>query len=398
MASVLASYAIEHFFLSGLLLILGAAVVRWVPAHSRHPWLLGALLMAVLGPLLSVAIMAPVGGPTALLATGSPTVDAATGGRLGLDPTWVVVMLGLWGAVGIVRLCRLVASWRSASALARISPRSLEIERNFAGVLPRGARVHLSTSFGPAVLGVLNPCIVLPAQLVGQLSTGALRAVLAHEAEHIARRDPAWHALQRAALALFWWNPAMTRLAGWLDDARELACDAGASRRAGDSVQYAEALLCVAGQAQGAHAPRWLAGLAMASGTPLLEIRVDALLAPGRYAQRKQVAVSGLLAFAMMSAWAAASAATPQVRMSEPVDAWDPAIDVGTAQAEYERLTQAAQSEYERLSQSAQSEYERLSQEAQSGYEQLSQSARHEYEQALAAAERAPDPAQESSR
>ena len=146
------------------------------------------------------------------------------------------------------------------------------------------------------------------------------------------------------------------------------------------------------------------AGKRGASGSPLLELRIDALLEPERPPQGKRSALVGLLALAMLSAWAAASTATPEVRLSAPAGEWHPwaaanapalasarqgepaAVQAGyerlsqTAQSEYERLAETAESEYERLSHTAQSEYERLSQTAQSEHERLSQTAQAEYE------------------
>lgn len=381
MLSALVSYAIEHLSLSLLLLGMGAVVLRWVPAQARHSWLLGALLVAVLGPLLPFAALAPEGASTQLLANSAPS--GAAGGP-GFKAGWAAALLGLWIAVGLLQLYRLLSAWRSANVLVLLSPRALDIEYRHADLLPPGTRVHLSAGFGPAVLGVWKPCIVLPAWLAAQLPREALRAVLSHEVEHIARRDPAWHALQRVVLAVFWWNPALARLARWLDQARELACDAGAAARTGDRLQYAEALLCVAGRQAPGQAPRSLAGLAMTGNAPLLEHRIDALLDSdsGRRRRGARSAMNGVLALAMASAWATASTATPSVSVKTWERQPEPAREgLAAAGAEWERLSRSARAEHQQLSQSAQSEYERLSQAAQSEYERLSQTAQTRYEQ-----------------
>ena len=407
MLSALASYAMEQFLLSVLLLLVCAVALRWLPANARHPWLAGALVVAVLGPLLPFVGAASEGAGTQALAAIAPS---GGGGGIGIGANWTAALLGLWGAIGLFQLHRLFAAWRSANLLAMLSPRSLEMELRHSDLLPPGTRVHLSAGFGPAVLGVWKPCIVLPARLAAQLTREALRAVIAHEAEHIARRDPVWHALQRVILAVFWWNPALARLARWLDQARELACDAGAAARAGDRLQYAEALLCVAGRQQPGLAPRSLAGLAMTSKAPLLEHRIDALLDSGSRRRGARSAMNGVLVMAMASAWATASTATPAVsvktweREPEPARAglaaagaeWERLSRSAraehqqlsqSAQGEYERLSQAAQSEYERLSQTAQSRYERLARAAQSEHERLSQTAQSRYEQLARAAQ-----------
>ena len=381
MLSALVSYAIEHLSLSLLMLGMGAVVLRWVPAQARHSWLLGALLVAVLGPLLPFAALAPEGASTQWLANSAPS--GAAGGP-GFKAGWAAALLGLWIAVGLLQLYRLLSAWRSANVLVLLSPRALDIEYRHADLLPPGTRVHLSAGFGPAVLGVWKPCIVLPAWLAAQLPREALRAVLSHEVEHIARRDPAWHALQRVVLAVFWWNPALARLARWLDQARELACDAGAAARTGDRLQYAEALLCVAGRQAPGLAPRSLAGLAMTGNAPLLEHRIDALLDSdsGRRRRGARSAMNGVLVLAMASAWATASTATPSVSVKTWERQPEPAREgLAAAGAEWERLSRSARAEHQQLSQSAQSEYERLSQAAQSEYERLSQTAQTRYEQ-----------------
>lgn len=389
MFSALASYAIEHFSLSVLMLVTGAVVLRWVPAQARYPWLLGALLVAVLGPLLPFATLAPEGAGIPLPACGAPS-GASAGPAF--EASWAAALLGLWISVGLARLHGLLSAWRRARVLALLSPRALDIEYRYADLLPPGTRVHLSAGFGPAVLGVWKPFIVLPAWLATQLPREAMRAVLSHEAEHIHRRDPAWHALQRVLLAVFWWNPILARLGRWLDQARELACDAGAAARAGDRLQYAEALLCVAGRQSPDLAPRSLAALAMTGKPPLLEHRIDALLHTGRRHWGARSAVNGVLALAMASAWAAAATATPAVsvkaweRQLDPTHAGLVAAEAAweslsrSARAEQQHLAQSAQAQYERLSQGVQSEYERLSQSAQSGYEQLARAAQSEHE------------------
>ncbi|MBN2021764.1 MAG: M56 family metallopeptidase [Pirellulales bacterium] len=78
---------------------------------------------------------------------------------------------------------------------------------------------------GPAVVGLVQPVIVLPesAYLAGE--PDRLDAVLAHELVHLRRRDPAQSLVQLAAVAAWWWNPIVwlaSRFATW---ERERCCD-----------------------------------------------------------------------------------------------------------------------------------------------------------------------------
>ncbi len=437
MAAAFAAYAIEHLLLSSVLLLVAGAAWRAVPAAARHRWLAGGFVLAVVGPLLPLALIPSAGAPMAAITAG-PTAHAAAG--LSIDPTWAIALLGVWGVGAVVRLTRMFGAWRAAARLVRGNPRALDIERKHADLLPRGVRVHLSVSFGPAVLGVVDPCIVLPAPLVDRLSCDSLRAVLAHEAAHIHRRDPRWHALQRATLAVLWWNPALARLSRWLDESRELACDAAAARRGGDTFGYAEALLDVARQPRADTLPPALAGLAMASTSPVLDQRIDALLDTGERRRTWRIAAGVLLVVAMLAGWATVAAMAPDVRIAPaarattspagapathaPASARVPATtpthaptstsdearqalaagkaafdrDAEAARIGFEQQSQAAQIDFEQRSQAAQIAFEQQSQAAQIDFEERTQAAEIAFEQRMARAERELRLARENAR
>ncbi len=60
---------------------------------------------------------------------------------------------------------------------------------------------------GPIAFGSLKPTIVLPEGFENDFSPKQREAMLAHELAHLAGRDPLWHSLTDAAVALLWWNP-----------------------------------------------------------------------------------------------------------------------------------------------------------------------------------------------
>ncbi len=78
---------------------------------------------------------------------------------------------------------------------------------------------------GPAVVGLLQPWILIPARYLETLSRGELLQVLIHEGAHALRRDPLIALLQRICGALFWWHPLVHLVNQQLVRAREDVCD-----------------------------------------------------------------------------------------------------------------------------------------------------------------------------
>jgi bla regulator protein blaR1 len=94
----------------------------------------------------------------------------------------------------------------------------------------------------PVTLGILRPIILLPAYW-RKWNEPTLRAVIAHEISHIARRDALTQRLALIHRAIFWFSP----LAWWLNralaDAAEEASDEAALLAGADRTFYAETLL-----------------------------------------------------------------------------------------------------------------------------------------------------------
>ncbi|HEY3950748.1 M56 family metallopeptidase [Phenylobacterium sp.] len=97
---------------------------------------------------------------------------------------------------------------------------------------------------GPAVVGVLRPCVVTPDDFARAYTPAEQRVVLAHEETHIARQDSRINAAVALARCLVWFNPLIHLMARAVRIDQEFACDAAVvaryprARRA-----YAQALL-----------------------------------------------------------------------------------------------------------------------------------------------------------
>jgi hypothetical protein len=79
-----------------------------------------------------------------------------------------------------------------------------------------------------------------------ELPHDELRALLAHEAAHVVRRDAAWLAVVAAVRALGWWQPLNLVAAARLRLAMELCCDERAAAEPHERAALARCLIAVA--------------------------------------------------------------------------------------------------------------------------------------------------------
>lgn len=126
---------------------------------------------------------------------------------------------------------------------------------------------------------LLRPQTTLSRGLVEQLDRRQLAVVLAHEAEHVRRRDPLRQTLARlASLPL---RPATRRsLLATIGEAAEQACDDAAVGRTGDRLLVAQTILAVESLMRSGPGPRprLETGVGMLEGP--IATRIERLLAP----------------------------------------------------------------------------------------------------------------------
>ncbi|MFN2399809.1 MAG: M56 family metallopeptidase [Gemmatimonadaceae bacterium] len=142
-------------------------------------------------------------------------------------------------------------AWRLArGALASLEARSPEDGDDFweaaraAGIDPAVVRVVEGLPSPAFTTGWLRPRIYVAAALTSHLNPAELAAVLAHEAEHVARRDPLRLSMLRFLACTFFWIPALRRLADDLADESEVMADDAAA--AGRPLVLASAILTLA--------------------------------------------------------------------------------------------------------------------------------------------------------
>jgi beta-lactamase regulating signal transducer with metallopeptidase domain len=240
-------------------LALGVAVVLRVlrirsPRLAHRAWSAVVLVMLVLpvfvawGPGFNLAVLpsrtaigtlAVAEGPAA----GAESRDIRLTVPTALDGsrrvlTWTAAALTVYVAGVAVFLARLVIGLRRARAIRRTA------------VHAQGRLTH-SRCVTPMTVGIISPTVMLPPDWT-EWNEAELAAVLAHEEEHVRRRDPLVATLALFNRAIFWFHP----LAWWLQRTiarlSEHACDAAVIARGHDRDVYSACLLQFARRA--AHA------------------------------------------------------------------------------------------------------------------------------------------------
>jgi len=185
--------------------------------------------LAVLAP--HPQVVTPI-TPIVLRATQAANAVATQAPHGG--PVLALLLLALWltgAAAAAVLFARRQAKF--VRALGRLEPFGL------AGVY-RAER----SGVGPAVIGVLNPKIVAPADFEARFGMQEQALVLAHEGAHLKSGDAAVNGLACAAQCLCWFNPLIHLGVRALRVDQELACDAAViGRFPAQRRLYAELLL-----------------------------------------------------------------------------------------------------------------------------------------------------------
>jgi GWxTD domain-containing protein len=126
--------------------------------------------------------------------------------------------------------------------LTRLAAGTLETRGLLRRVVSRDGRLTSVACASPITVGWLRPVVVLPATW-RDWSEVKLNAVLAHEHEHVRRRDPLVQWLALLNRAIFWFHPVAWWLERRLAALAEQACDDAVLAKGHDPREYSEYLL-----------------------------------------------------------------------------------------------------------------------------------------------------------
>jgi beta-lactamase regulating signal transducer with metallopeptidase domain len=258
--------------LTSLLLTVAAAGATW--AFLSFPPAAGQPSVALPQPATQSGAMASIAAGVSRLA---PT-EALPGEHPASWPGWLAVA---WLAAVMLLALRLSAglfmTWWIRRRAVRLStgPVAESVARLSK---PVGLRQSVDVCESPALecpiaVGWRRPKLIVPVGIDVTLDQSRLEPVIAHELEHLRRRDQ-WSALVQAiADGFLFFCPGARWMSRQVREAREQQCDDAAIRVCGDRAAYATALGVLASRATG----NW-ANAVMGDQAPSLVRRIKRIL------------------------------------------------------------------------------------------------------------------------
>ena len=229
---------VTHVIVSSAILTLALLAATWIrplTARTRHAILVAGLLaLALPAPLIAGLLerndLTPL--PVLNVGTGfSPSGTVAAGLTPrgdGLKP-----VATLWAGVAVILMIRwwvvtrrlVQTAMRAASPPPQRAVRALDAARRRLGIHHSIDLIASATCEAPAVVRVLRPMIILPADGCESLDDEELESLLCHECAHVARRDNLLGVFEAVACSVFWFNPLVWLAHRRIAAAREAACD-----------------------------------------------------------------------------------------------------------------------------------------------------------------------------
>jgi len=273
------SYIIVVSLLLGLaaLALERSAQIRQKPTR----WLWGTSMIAsLLVPLVisSVSVQIPRLTGVADPAIPDRVVALRQMTASGLSPSgWLTAAAGQFSASpDLDRLLQM--GWSAASTILFLAILASGVElgwrrRRWQRGNMAGVPVHISEDAGPAIVGLLDPHIVVPRWLM-QCSPEVQELVIAHEQGHLEAHDARLVSIALVLLVCLPWNLPLWWQLRRLRFAVEIDCDARVLRRGYDVSRYGETLIAI-----GERQSQVIATVvAMAEPRSLLEQRIRNML------------------------------------------------------------------------------------------------------------------------
>jgi GWxTD domain-containing protein len=211
-------------------MLLSPAWILWGP---EAPVTVGApQVVRILAPSVSKTVQTTTTREGMALGAAVPAVAATGPIAERTSMRWGAVLWVIYGFGALLLLGRLaIGTWGT--------------RRLIRDAVPSGGRLTSPDCVTPITAGWLRPVTILPTSW-DTWSQPQRDVAMAHEQEHVRRRDPLvqWVALLNRAV--FWFHP----LAWWLERRlaalAEEACDSAVLRRGYDAAEYSECLLTLA--------------------------------------------------------------------------------------------------------------------------------------------------------
>jgi bla regulator protein blaR1 len=165
---------------------------------------------------------------------------------------WLPAMVSMLWLAGFVTVTgRWWLRWRSVATATRDAApvshgrvvETLRRAEKSAGIRWPISLRSSQTSLEPGVFGIRRPLLLWPAGISEHLQDEHVEAILAHEVQHVRRRDNLAAAMHMVVEAIFWFHPLVWWLGTRLVEERERACDEAVLRLGNRPEVYAESIL-----------------------------------------------------------------------------------------------------------------------------------------------------------
>lgn len=267
--TLLATFALQHLLIGGLLLVALSVIIRSFEfSVELRSWLWAtAFVVSTIAPFSSLVPGEAV--RVQLVSVNESTLSderslpaqpetfaimARTENEKRLQwnvPSSLVSLFApiyyLFLLVWLIGSCwRFACVRRSFVATKTIVSTSEPLDYDFSSVSESLRLISVRSSgdaISPMAVGLFRPVILIPNSFLEDLAGDDLSPIVLHECAHVRRRD-LWVGLFQECLAIvFWWSPVMRMLNRKIHVSRELACDAWAARALADRKRYAQSLI-----------------------------------------------------------------------------------------------------------------------------------------------------------
>lgn len=112
--------------------------------------------------------------------------------------------------------------------------------------MPERLNLRMSTrQISPMVIGIIKPCVIVPAAILSGLNTEQVEAILVHELAHIRRYDHLVMILQAVITQILFFHPVAWYLSSEINRERENCCDDLVVKTFPNPINYIKALTMI---------------------------------------------------------------------------------------------------------------------------------------------------------
>ncbi len=174
-----------------------------------------------------------------------------------INKNFAAVLFALFFALICYRSIKLCKAWRQTRAIVR-SASPIELTGQIQTIIAKCQttigviKVQLLSSTVvsvPITMGVRNPLIILPAQLLQEANANVLTSAIGHELVHVKRRDFALNLIYEFIYLLLSFHPVAALVRRRIKETREIICDEMVASSLLEPKVYARSLVHLAGSA-----------------------------------------------------------------------------------------------------------------------------------------------------